>query len=187
MTGRHRAPARPYRLVALMAVGGILAALHLGHAQAETVVAPVVPVKPAVLTQPAAKSRPVVRTVMAAAKVTPSKAEAAVAAALSKIGAPYIWGVKGPTAFDCSGLTQWAYKQVGIELPQDTYGQVARGVPVAPGDVREGDLIFASFNARGPGHVLLAISHSQVVEAPGRGMSVRVAPMPAQFQARRVV
>jgi peptidoglycan DL-endopeptidase CwlO len=37
---------------------------------------------------------------------------AAAQAALTKLGRPYVWGAKGPNVFDCSGLTQWAWKQV---------------------------------------------------------------------------
>jgi len=114
---------------------------------------------------------------------------AAVAAALSKRGAPYIWGAKGPNVFDCSGLTQWAWAQAGVRLGPDTYTQVDQGVPVAPGDVRAGDLIFprSSFDARGPGHVQLAISPTEVVHAPQSGDVVRIAPMPSSYVARRPV
>jgi cell wall-associated NlpC family hydrolase len=114
---------------------------------------------------------------------------AAVSAALSKRGAPYVWGAKGPTVFDCSGLTQWAWAQAGVRLGPDTYTQVDQGVPVAPGDVRAGDLIFPrdSFDGRGPGHVQLAISPTEVVHAPQSGDVVRIAPMPAAYVARRPV
>ena len=66
----------------------------------------------------------------------------AVAAALSRQGAPYVWGAKGPNRFDCSGLTQWAWRQAGMQLGGDTYAQIKDGVPVPPGQVRAGDLIF---------------------------------------------
>jgi cell wall-associated NlpC family hydrolase len=133
---------------------------------------------------------------MLAARVDPRAAAVpagpggtAAAAALSKRGAPYVWGAKGPTVFDCSGLTQWAWAQAGVRLGPDTYTQVDQGVPVAPGDVRAGDLIFPrySFDARGPGHVQLAISPTQVVHAPQTGDVVRIAPMPAAYVARRPV
>jgi cell wall-associated NlpC family hydrolase len=113
----------------------------------------------------------------------------AVAAALSKQGTPYVWGAKGPSSFDCAGLTQWAWAQAGVRLGPDTYSQVDQGVPVAPGDVRAGDLIFPkdSFDSRGPGHVQLAISPTEVVHAPQNGDVVRIAPMPSAYVARRPV
>jgi cell wall-associated NlpC family hydrolase len=113
----------------------------------------------------------------------------AATAALSKQGTPYVWGAKGPDRFDCSGLTQWAWAQAGVRLGPDTYSQVTQGVPVAPGDVRAGDLIFPKddFDSRGPGHVQLAISPTQVVHAPQTGDVVRIAPMPSAYVARRPV
>jgi cell wall-associated NlpC family hydrolase len=124
-----------------------------------------------------------------AAGVAPRPGESAAAAALSKQGVPYVWGAKGPDRFDCSGLTQWAWAQAGVQLGPDTYTQVAQGVPVAPGDVRAGDLIFPkdSWDGRGPGHVQLAISPTEVVHAPQTGDVVRIAPMPSAYVARRPV
>ena len=61
-------------------------------------------------------------------------------------------GRKGPNQFDCSGLTQWSFKQVGVNLGPDTYTQIKQGKPVPKGQVQQGDLIFP-----GIGHVQLAI------------------------------
>lgn len=121
--------------------------------------------------------------------IPPGKGGQAVAAALSKLGRPYVWGAKGPSVFDCSGLTGWAWRQAGVQLGADTYTQVNQGVAVPPGEVRAGDLIFpkSSYDGRGPGHVMLAISSTQVVHAPQTGDVVRIAPMPPGFVARRPV
>jgi hypothetical protein len=108
-------------------------------------------------------------------------------AALSKLGCPYVWGAKGPARFDCSGLTQWAWRQAGVTLGADTYAQIRDGIAVPAGEVRPGDLIFPldSFGRTGPGHVQLAISDHQVVHAPTPGDVVRIAAMPARYIARR--
>jgi cell wall-associated NlpC family hydrolase len=121
--------------------------------------------------------------------IPPGPGGAAVKAALSKLGRPYVWGAKGPSVFDCSGLTGWAWRQAGVQLGADTYTQVNQGVAVRPGEVRAGDLIFpkTSYDGRGPGHVMLAISATQVVHAPQTGDVVRIAPMPPGFVARRPV
>jgi cell wall-associated NlpC family hydrolase len=115
--------------------------------------------------------------------------DTAARAALGKIGRPYVWGAKGPNSFDCSGLTGWAWRQAGIQLGADTYQQIHDGVAVPPGQVRAGDLIFPRdcFDARGPGHVQLAISPTQVVHAPQPGDVVHIAPMPSSYVARRPV
>jgi peptidoglycan DL-endopeptidase CwlO len=108
-------------------------------------------------------------------------------AAVSKVGCPYVWGAKGPTRFDCSGLTQWAWRQAGVTLGADTYAQINDGVAVPAGQVRAGDLIFPldSFGRAGPGHVQLAVSDHQVVHAPQPGDVVRLAAMPTRYIARR--
>ena len=118
--------------------------------------------------------------------------QGAVKAALSKLGRPYVWGSKGPNTFDCSGLTQWAWRRAGVQLGGDTYSQIREGIPVPPGQVRAGDLIFPldSFGEGGrpgPGHVQMALDATHVVHAPHTGDVVRVAPLPERYIARRPV
>jgi cell wall-associated NlpC family hydrolase len=124
-----------------------------------------------------------------AGAVPPGPGGVAVRAALSRQGRPYVWGAKGPNRFDCSGLTQWAWRQAGVLLGGDTYTQINQGVPVPPGRVRAGDLIFPryAFDGRGPEHVQLAISPTEVIHAPQAGDVVRIAPMPLSYVARRPV
>ncbi|KKC03622.1 C40 family peptidase, partial [Mycobacterium nebraskense] len=107
-------------------------------------------------------------------------ARIAVKAALTRLGCPYVWGAKGPNQFDCSGLVHWSYAQAGITLGPDTYTQIHQGAKVAHGNVEAGDLIFPE-----AGHVMLAISPTQCVEAQQSGVPVRISPMPASYVARR--
>jgi len=74
-------------------------------------------------------------------------ADDAVDLAAQLIGRPYVWGAEGPKAFDCSGLTQFVYQEVGIALPrrainQSTFGDATRGA------LRRGDLLFFSTDTR---------------------------------------
>ncbi|BBY55910.1 C40 family peptidase [Mycobacterium koreense] len=108
------------------------------------------------------------------------RAAAAVRAALSRLGRPYVWGASGPDSFDCSGLTQWAYAQAGVGLHRTTYEQLHDGVAVSRAAVRPGDLVFPH-----PGHVQMAIGHGRVVEAAESGVPVRIAPLGAHVQIRR--
>jgi peptidoglycan DL-endopeptidase CwlO len=107
-------------------------------------------------------------------------ARTAVKAALTRLGCPYVWGARGPDQFDCSGLVHWAYAQAGVTLGDDTYTQIGQGSPVARGDVQAGDLIFPN-----TGHVMLAISPNDVVEAQQSGVPVKISAMPASYVARR--
>ncbi|WP_010696455.1 C40 family peptidase [Saccharopolyspora spinosa] len=61
---------------------------------------------------------------------------------MSKRGSEYEWGSKGPTPFDCSGLTQWAYKQAGISIPPSSRTQWTVGRPAPKEQLQPGDLVF---------------------------------------------
>jgi cell wall-associated NlpC family hydrolase len=108
------------------------------------------------------------------------RAAAAVRAALSQLGKPYVWGATGPNAFDCSGLTQWAYRQAGVDISRTTFTQIHDGPAVPRSMVAPGDLVFPN-----RGHVVMYIGNGQVVEAPSAGQNVKVSPMPAGGQIRR--
>lgn len=72
-------------------------------------------------------------------------------------GDPYRYGADGPNAFDCSGLTKFAYKQAGHYLEHSTSGQWAETRHISKANKRPGDLIFYTSNGRGSGiyHVAL--------------------------------
>jgi len=108
------------------------------------------------------------------------RTEAAVRAALSRLGRPYVWGATGPDRFDCSGLVQWAYARAGVPLRRTTYQQILDGLPVPPGQVRPGDLVFPH-----PGHVQMAIGNNLVVEAPQPGGVVQISRLGPSVAIRR--
>jgi cell wall-associated NlpC family hydrolase len=113
----------------------------------------------------------------------------AVRRALAQLGKPYVWGATGPSSFDCSGLVQYAYKGVGVDLPHHTYEQMRVGQQVPPGEAQAGDLVFSNFSGPGqPEHVQLAIGDGQVVEAQQNGVPVKVSAMPTgHVVVKRVV
>lgn len=67
--------------------------------------------------------------------------------AASLIGRPYVWGGDGPHTFDCSGLTQYVYGEIGIELPRRAISQSRAGDPVGR-RLQRGDLLFFSSDLR---------------------------------------
>lgn len=109
-----------------------------------------------------------------AAPVQASRGQGIVDAAASKIGAPYVWGATGPDAFDCSGLTSWAYSQQGISIPRTSQAQVGGGQAVAKGDLQPGDIV-AFYD--GASHVGLYAGNGQVIHAPTSGQNVTYAPL----------
>lgn len=96
------------------------------------------------------------------------EAAAAVRAALTQQGVPYSWGGTSPgQGLDCSGLTQWAYGQAGIDLPRTAIEQSV-GAAVDPGQASAGDLVVWD------GHVAMALGDGRIIEA---GDPVQISPM----------
>ncbi len=102
------------------------------------------------------------------------RAGQAVSFAYGAIGKPYVWGATGPSAFDCSGLTQAAWKSAGVSLPRTTYTQIHAGQRVPRSQLAPGDLVFFY---SGLSHVGLYIGDGQMIHAPRPGAPVRVAPI----------
>ncbi|MDE3724243.1 C40 family peptidase [Nocardiopsis sp. N85] len=90
-------------------------------------------------------------------------AKAALDFAYAQIGKPYVWGGTGPNGYDCSGLTQAAWRQAGVNLPRTTYDQVNAGQRVSWENKQPGDLLF--FYGSSPSHVGLYAGDNVMVHA----------------------
>ncbi|WP_328319182.1 C40 family peptidase [Streptomyces sp. NBC_00388] len=101
---------------------------------------------------------------------TSGKAAEALAFARAQIGKPYVWGATGPSSYDCSGLTQAAWKAAGVNLPRTTWDQVKTGTRVATKDLRPGDLVFFYDDIS---HVGMYIGDGMMIHAPKPGAFVR--------------
>ncbi|MFF1375488.1 NlpC/P60 family protein [Streptomyces sp. NPDC058308] len=103
-----------------------------------------------------------------------SRAAAAIAAARSAVGKPYVWGANGPSGFDCSGLMQWSYAQAGVGLPRTSQAQRYAGRQVSLSQARPGDLVAYRDDAS---HIGMYMGNGQVVHAPYPGAAVRYDPV----------
>ncbi|NEB10583.1 glycoside hydrolase [Streptomyces coelicoflavus] len=101
---------------------------------------------------------------------TGTKADKAIAFARAQIGKPYVWGATGPDSYDCSGLTQAAWKAAGVTLPRVTYDQVNAGTTVSVSQAQPGDLVFFYDDIS---HVGLYIGDGMMIHAPKPGAYVR--------------
>ncbi|MFD7509677.1 NlpC/P60 family protein [Streptomyces sp. NPDC059853] len=103
-----------------------------------------------------------------------SRGAGALQAARGALGSPYAWGAAGPNSFDCSGLTQWAYRQAGVSLPRTSQAQAAAGTPVPLSAAQPGDLVVYRSDAS---HIGLYAGGGQVIHAPYPGAAVRLEPV----------
>lgn len=99
-----------------------------------------------------------------------TKAAKALTFARAQVGKPYVWGATGPGSYDCSGLTQAAWKAAGVTLPRVTYDQVTAGTTVSLADAQPGDLVFFYGDVS---HVGLYIGNGMMIHAPKPGAYVR--------------
>ncbi|GAA2217297.1 C40 family peptidase [Streptomyces aculeolatus] len=99
-----------------------------------------------------------------------TKSEKVLAFAEAQLGKPYVWGATGPDSYDCSGLTQAAWREAGISLPRTTYDQVNAGTQVAKADLQPGDLVFFYDDIS---HVGIYVGNGQMIHASKPGDDVK--------------
>ncbi len=107
--------------------------------------------------------------------------------ALTQLGVPYEWGGEKPgVGMDCSGLVQYAYHKAGIAIPRTTYDMTNWGVRVPPNQAQPGDILLCNRQDGAWQHVMLVMNDHQTVEAPQRGVPVRIGRWPSgSFEVRR--
>ena len=98
------------------------------------------------------------------------------------LGTPYVWAGTSPSGFDCSGFTQYVFRNAaGVSLPRTTYEQINVGTPVAYSDLQPGDLVFPH-----TGHVGIYVGNGQMIHAPSTGDVIKVSSIYKFYTARRV-
>jgi hypothetical protein len=104
--------------------------------------------------------------------------------ALAQRGKPYVFGAAGPDAFDCSGLVQWAFRQLGVAAPRTAQAQHAWTRPVDVAELRPGDLVFFERTYSSPDrvtHVGIYAGGGQMVNAPAVSAAVRLEPLDTPY------
>ena len=87
--------------------------------------------------------------------------------AKSKLGCKYVWGATGPNTFDCSGLTSWCHKQVGISIPRTSGEQRKSGTSISKEYALPGDIVCFD------GHVGIYVGDGQMIHAPNKNKPVQ--------------
>ncbi len=99
--------------------------------------------------------------------VATGRAAIAVAYAESKVGDPYVYAGNGPNVFDCSGLTQQAWKAAGVDIPRTSYDQWATLPHISQSQLQPGDLVY--FFNDPPSHVAIYIGNGMYIQATHPG------------------
>jgi cell wall-associated NlpC family hydrolase len=95
--------------------------------------------------------------------------------AKSFLGVPYVWGATGPSKFDCSGFTQWVYRDAGINIPRVSKDQARVGEFVKYENLQRGDMVFFDTKKKRTGlvsHVGIYLGNSNFIHASSAGKSV---------------
>jgi cell wall-associated NlpC family hydrolase len=140
-------------------------------------------VKVAVVDQPSPKSRYGYPGWMVASQLARSAgplplvphAEDPTLVARRFLGVRYLWGGTSPYGFDCSGLTWYAYRESGVEVPRDADAQFAAGKRVSLAGARPGDLLF--YGVRHVHHVAMYLGHGTMIESRDSAHAVAVVPV----------
>jgi cell wall-associated NlpC family hydrolase len=95
--------------------------------------------------------------------------------AKSFLGVPYVWGATGPSKFDCSGFTQWVYRDSGINIPRVSRDQARVGEFISYNDLQRGDMVFFDTKKKRTGivsHVGIYLGNGDFIHASSAGKSV---------------
>lgn len=106
-----------------------------------------------------------------------AKANSVTELAKKYVGTPYVWGASSPLGFDCSGFTQYVFKQFGVDLPRVSNQQGFGGQAVASqAEAQPGDLIFWDNSSRNNGadHVGIYLGNGMLISAPKPGDKVKI-------------
>lgn len=103
------------------------------------------------------------------------------------LGVPYVWGGTSPNGFDCSGLVQYVYAQLGFKLARVADDQMKEGIPVSRDQLMPGDII--GFSSSGLGgyasHIGIYVGDGMMIHAPHTGDVVKYTSINSDYYASR--
>lgn len=112
-----------------------------------------------------------------------------VSLAKSKLGCSYVYGAEGPNTFDCSGFTQWLYKQFGISIPRNSSAQWSGCNKISKSSLKPGDLVFFSNSSSGDsvGHVAMYIGNDTIIHAANSDSGVITSSLSSNYYSQHYI
>ncbi len=110
-----------------------------------------------------------------------------VAEAKKHLGKKYVWGATGPNTFDCSGLTQFCHKKLGISIPRTSLAQSKSGKAVSKSNLQPGDLLFWKTTSAPVGHVGMYVGNGQFIHAPNSRSVVKIDSLSSSYYSSKYV
>jgi murein DD-endopeptidase len=132
-------------------------------------------------------STPAPSTPSPAVQASEGKASRAAEVALAMVGKPYRYGGSTPKGFDCSGLVNYSFAQVGVRVSRDTRALREQGALVRASTLRRGDLVFFDQEGKKYSHVGIYLGEGVFVHAPSSGGKVRTDSLEAEYWSRHFV
>ena len=105
------------------------------------------------------------------------------------LGVPYVYGGSSPSGFDCSGLVQYVFKELGVSINRVAADQTAHGTPVSKENLQPGDVVFFHNTARYStiNHVGIYVGDGNFIHAPQTGEVVKFTTLESGYYARTFV
>ena len=105
------------------------------------------------------------------------------------LGIPYVYGGSSPSGFDCSGLVQYVFRELGVSINRVAADQTAHGTPVSKENLLPGDVVFFHNTAKYStiNHVGIYVGDGNFIHAPQTGDVVKITTLDSGYYARTFV
>lgn len=125
----------------------------------------------------------------AGSSLSSSERSKIVSMAKNKLGCSYVYGAEGPNSFDCSGFTQWLYKQLGVSIPRSSSSQWGGCNKINKSSLKPGDLVFFSNSSSGGsvGHVAMYIGNDTIIHAANSDSGVITSSLSSNYYSSHYV
>jgi hypothetical protein len=103
------------------------------------------------------------------------------------LGTPYVFGGSSPAGFDCSGFTQYVYREFGFHIGRTAQSQLGFGRAVERSDLQKGDLVFFGSSANNIVHVAIYMGNGDIIHGRRPGVALSISKLSDQIRSQGYV